>query len=142
MTIAQALKEKNQLTTKLNKSWEKVLSYNSIRVGATRPYPLDEVMKEVNDLTNQLVNLKTSIHSASSPVREKIFLLSEKKSMIKYWSKVNTSNGPTRERYASEETVMDAYFSVVDKDQAIELLESQIDEIQAELDKFNHTTHI
>lgn len=142
MTIAAALKEKNQLTTKLNKAWEKVLSYNSLRVGVIRPYDLHQVMEEINDLTTKLVNLKTRIHAASSPVRDKIFLLSEKKSMIKFWTKVNVSDGPTRERYAAEETILTAFYTVLDKDKAVELLESQIEEIQADLDQFNHTTHI
>jgi len=141
MTIAKALKEKNKLTTRLSKLWQKIYSHNSAIVGSEKPYDLDDVWAQIQDTMQKIVDLKTRIHNASSPVRDKIFLLSELKTHATHLSTINTSKGKTRS-YGTEPDQIEAHFDIVWKDQQIELTEAQIEATQEELDRFNHTTLI
>ncbi len=44
-------------------------------------------------LTEELIVLKTAIHKANQPVYDKIFKLSEYKSMVKYLRSLNCTEG-------------------------------------------------
>jgi hypothetical protein len=142
MTISQALKEKNKKVAKINTLWIRFSQYNSMPEGEEKPYSSKEVWEEIVKNTNELVELKRAIHISSSPVREKIFLLSELKTQIARLKGLNITNGKVNDRYSETQTVMIAELDVLWKDAKIEELESTVESLQEELDSFNHTTHI
>jgi len=143
MTIAQALKEKNKVTAKLQKIWHKIASYNSVAEGGEQPYDIAKLWDEHTDETINLVRLKTAIHAASAPVREDIFTLSELKSRAGQVRNLNTTSGNHRDRYSSDAPIkMLAHFGIEWKDAQVDALEKHIDSIQEKLDAFNHTTNI
>ncbi len=61
MTIKQALKYKNKLTSKISEAFQKVRLYNSIEEGQNRPYDVEKSLDEYFQLTRELVELKTKI---------------------------------------------------------------------------------
>jgi len=142
MTIAQALKEKNKKVTKLSSMWDRLQRYNVVNEGEAKPYTSENTWEEINRLTSELIELKTRIHAASEPVRAKIFMLSELKSKAQRLKGMNTNNGTYRDRYSETTISQVAEFDVLWKDGMVEQVELEIETIQEELDKFNHTTNV
>jgi len=142
MTIAQALKEKNKKVAKIQKLWEKIHRYNSIQEGSERPYSTSELFQQVHAEVGLLVELKTKIHEASSPVRGDIFSLSEMKNFVQRVKSVSTTQGAFRDRYESTTSIMVAELDIKWQDAKIEELEEKIEKLQEKLDQFNHTAQI
>jgi DNA repair exonuclease SbcCD ATPase subunit len=143
MTIAQALKEKNKKVTKLSNLWDRLQRYNVVTEGDTRPYSSQDTWNEIEKLTKEIVELKTRIHHASEPVRLDIFMLSELKNKAQRLKSVNTNSGTYRDRYSdSAPVVQTPEFDILWKDSMVEQIETQIEETQERLDKFNHTSNI
>lgn len=142
MTIAQALKEKNKKVAKIQKLWEKIHRYNSMQEGSERPYSTSDLFQQVHAEVGLLIELKTKIHEASSPVRGDIFTLSEMKNFVQRVRSVSTTQGSFRERYENTTSIMVAELDIKWQDAKIEELEEKIEKLQEKLDQFNHTTHI
>jgi hypothetical protein len=75
-------------------------------------------------------------------VYDKIFALAELKGMIKELKKVPTDEGKQTERYGSVQSIKEVELNVTDIDNSISILETQIEELQNELDVHNATTNI
>lgn len=142
MKITEALKEKNKLAAKLQKLWGRLQSTNSILEGSKRVYDPVELLKEIDATTEEIVTLKTNIHSASSPVRSKIFRMSELKNYVTKLKTVSTKDGLIRDRYESSILTMVAVFKENEVDALLEKMENEIEQLQKELDSFNHHTII
>lgn len=144
MTISQALKEKNKIVTKIGRLYSKLQQNNSVVVGTARIYNPIEVYSEILVEEQKLIDIKTSIHRASDPVRSDIFTQSELKNRIKQIRNLNTSNGIIHDRYrhGDSSVQMEATYGAAWVDQNVESLEQKIEAIQEKLDKFNHTTNI
>jgi uncharacterized small protein (DUF1192 family) len=142
MNVKQALKQKNKLVTEMKASYTILQKYNSIEEGNPRRYSMTNTLAKIKTLQTELVDLKTKIHKANQPVYDKIFALAELKGMIKELKKVPTEEGKINERYGSVVSVKEVELNVTDIDTAIAVLESQIEELQNELDIHNATTQI
>jgi hypothetical protein len=124
----------------INKAFTYVENHNSMDVGTPKAYPVKEKLDEAMNKTNELVKLKAKIHMANSTMWEKIFLLSELKSMvakIKYVSTIEKPASPNGLREA-----VTAEITLAEKDVIIKNLEVQIEAIQEELDAHNYSTMI
>lgn len=144
MNIKQALKRKNKLVGLIQEELSKAHSYNVIEEGNPRPYSSTEAITKWMQLTDELVELKTSIHRANLPIYNKIFQLSELKNQIKGLKSLNTVSGKSApNRWSSEEpTMKHAEINTVERDRMVKDLESKIETIQDELDTWNHNTLI
>jgi hypothetical protein len=142
MNVKQALKQKNKLVTDLKVSYGILQKYNSIEEGNPRRYSMTNTLEKIKTLQTELVELKTKIHRANQPVYDKIFALAELKGMIKELKKVPTDEGKSSDRYSSIPSVKEVELNVTDIDTSISILETQIEEIQNELDVHNATTNI
>jgi hypothetical protein len=144
MTIAQGLKEKNKVVTKLSKLYTRFQQNNSVATDAKRVYEPKKLWEEILVEEVKLVSLKTSIHKASEPVRSDIFTQSELKNRISQLRRVSTQSGTVRDRYSHGENpvIFDAVFGAEWIDTSVEELEKQIETIQEKLDSFNHNTQI
>lgn len=145
MTVKQALKLKNKLVKEITEELQKAQSYNSVEVGSTRPYSSSEALERVSKLTNELVELKTKIHQANSPVYNKIFRLSELKSLVSKIKMLNCTEGTSTDYYSrrSENSpVMTSEISIVERDSMVKIMEDEIESIQDELDTHNALTQI
>jgi len=145
MNIKQALKKKNILVEQIKQEFSRATMYNSIESGNTRPYSAKQSLDNYLRLTDELIELKTSIHKANQPIYDKIFKLSEYKSMVKYLKSLNCVEGKTsgnRWGGETESKVMEVEIGIVEKDKMVEKYESLINDIQDELDYFNQTTEL
>ncbi len=144
MNIKQALKKKNKLVGLINDEFYKASQYNVVDEGNPRPYSATEAIGKWMQLSNDLIVLKTAIHKANAPVYSKIFELSELKNQVKMLKGLNCSSGKVAGgRWGEGEPVVKhAEINVVEKDNMVKNLEARIDQIQDELDQWNHTTLI
>ncbi len=144
MNIKQALKKKNKLVGLINDEFYKASQYNVVDEGNPRPYSATEAIGKWMQLSNDLIVLKTAIHKANAPVYSKIFELSELKNQVKMLKGLNCASGKVAGgRWGEGEPVVKhAEINVVEKDNMVKNLEARIDQIQDELDQWNHTTLI
>ena len=147
MNIKKALKLKNKLVLQVNENYQKVSTYNSVEEGTKKPYDTREALEAYNSSVNELVALKTKIHRANAPVYDKIFRLSELKSTAAKLKNLNCQEGKStsqRNRWDadSQPTVMVAEIGILERDEMVKYIESQIEDIQEILDTHNSVTEI
>ncbi len=142
MNVKQALKAKNKLTVRINELYSLAKSYNSIEEGNPRRYSVVGLLNEAEELTKELVDLKTKIHQANQPVYGKIFLMAELKGKVKQLKGMSCEEGKVTERFGSIQSVKEVEINIAQKDQMIKDLENQIEGLQDELDVHNATTTI
>jgi hypothetical protein len=143
MTIKQALKEKNRLIKAIDDEFKKVYAYNSIDEGNVRPYSTVNSLSNIIILEEGLIDLKTQIHKANVGVYDKIFRLSELKSLAKKLNQIDCSEGKVSDRYGRQEpSIKTAEISVVERDVRVKMIEEEIESLQEELDTHNATKTI
>ena len=144
MNIKQALKEKNKLAKKVTDLMDRTNRNNSMDEGAVRSYDPKESLEQALQMVDDLVNLKTKMHMANAEVYDKIFRMSEYKSLVKYLKVLNCSQGTiVTSRYGdSTARQMTTVITEVERDALVEKYETLIDTLQTELDTHNATTHI
>ena len=145
MNIKKALKLKNKLVLQVSENYQKLSAYNSVEEGSKRPYDTREVLEAYNSSVNELVELKTKIHRANGPVYDKIFRLSELKSMAARLKSLNCQEGKVaRSRWDNDvpPSIMVAEIGIVERDEMVKHIEAQIEEIQDILDTHNAVTEI
>lgn len=142
MTVKQALKVKNRLVKEINEKFEILKKYNSIDQDNTRRYSMSNILSEIGSLTEELVVLKAKIHKANLPVYDKIFKLSELKSHITQIQNIPTEEGKTVQAYGSVVTYKNSELSVIDVENVVKRLQTEIDKLQDDLDIHNLTTEI
>jgi len=142
MNVKQGLKQKNKLVTDLKAQYQILQKYNSIEEGNPRRYSMRDTLDKINQLTNDLVNLKAQIHKANQPVYGQIFLMSELKGMVKELKKIPTEEGKSSDRYSSVVSVKEVELNIVDIQNYVIGLEAQIEELQDKLDVHNATAEI
>lgn len=145
MNIKQALKRKNKLVSELTDTIRKVNTYNMVENNNNTPYNVLELLNVYESKMLELIELKKKIHLANQPVQEKIFLLSELKSLTKYLNSLRCTEGDSTEANDWGSTVMvtkKSQISITERDKRVTELEEKIEKIQDELDEFNYKTKI
>ena len=144
MNIKQALKEKNKLAKKVTDLMDRTNRNNSLDEGAVRSYDPKESLEQALQMVDDLVNLKTKMHMANAEVYDKIFRMSEYKSLVKYLKTLNCNQGTiVTSRYGdSTARQMTTVITEVERDALVEKYETLIDNLQTELDTHNATTQI
>lgn len=143
MNIAQALKEKNKKAAHLKKLVERFNTNNVGEDGVEKNYSSKATLDEINGAVSALVNLKTAIHKASAPVRDKIFKLSELKGLSQQIAYTPTQASVIRNRTTGD--IIQKNTPEIDTKAHETILKGysdEIDKIQEELDAFNHTTSV
>jgi hypothetical protein len=142
MNIKQALKLKNKLVTQIKEQYEIAKAHNSIEQGNPRRYSALQSINKANELSIELVELKTKIHLANAPVYDLIFQMSEFKNQIKQLKSIPVDEGKVTERYGSITTIKEVELNIAERDNLVKGLESQIEELQDKLDTYNATTEL
>lgn len=143
MTLAKALKKKNRLAQKISKLQIEIQKENSAQIDDPRKIKVDDLFMELGEAVKQIIKLKIAIFTSSIDMRENILTLSELKSKIIFLQGIDTKEGKIAE-YGYGDTPIE-YTAVYDKvfvREQVKLCEEKIDDIQDELDKFNHNTEI
>ena len=142
MNLAKALKVKNKKLAEYNKTLQKVMAYNSYEVSSKKDYNAKELLQLAEKQLSEYVALKTAIHAASQPVRDKIFLIGELKSLLGRIQGLSTNEGTVKNRYSDDVSTYASDITLLEKDAKIDELEKQIEELQDALDYFNATTEV
>jgi hypothetical protein len=145
MNVKQGLKKKNTLVKEIQELYGRLSQYNSVEVGNVRPYSPKEMLEEINQKSYELVELKTKIHNANTPVYDKIFRLSELKSTISRLKSLDCTEGVSSDYYSRNREnppVKTAEISVVDRDKIVKFMEAEIEDLQDILDNHNQNTEI
>jgi hypothetical protein len=144
MNLKQALKQKNILVEKIKQEFARANTYNSVETGNKRAYDPNVSLSNYLQLVEDLVDLKNKIHKANQPIHEKIFRLSEYKSIVKQLRTLNCSEGKVAANKWIESDVrfLESEIKIVDRDLLVEEYEDKINNIQDELDHFNQITTI
>ena len=142
MNIKQALKLKNKLVTQIKEQYEIAKAHNSIEQGNPRRYSALESINKANELSIELVELKTKIHLANAPVYDLIFQMSELKNQIKQLKSIPVEEGKVTERYGSVTSIKEVELDIAQRDTIVKGLENKIEAIQDKLDTHNATTEL
>lgn len=143
MYIKQALKLKNKLVQQIAQEFQRT-NENNVHSDQEKPvYDSKESLRKYLALIDELTELKTKIHRANAPVYDKIFKMAELKSAIKSIKCLNCS-AQKRKLYNSdtEPTNFIAEFGILERDQLITKMETEIEIIQEALDLHNNTVQI
>lgn len=141
MNIKQALKNKNKLKGNIRVSMSRLRKYNLYPEALERPYAPRTLLKELEDQTKELIDLKWRITEANRPIQKQIYRLSELKAFCAGLSELACEKHFSYE--SREETVLKVpVISVQEKDQLVKAMELEIEKIQEELDHFNHVTTV
>jgi hypothetical protein len=144
MNLTKALKHKKKLVKQIDEMFIRFQKYNSQpadQVGTG--YNPEEAYNKWISLTNELVELKTKIQNANTPIAGKIFRLGEVKNLISRIRGLDTKSGIVRDRYRAEELITYvAYMDLFTKDNLIKGWEEEIEQLQEEIEAFNAITKI
>lgn len=141
-TIAKALKEKNKLKLEISQLQKRFNAHNSVIIGNKRPFDLTQVETEMNEKISQLVILKSTITKANQPVQEKIYKIAEIKGLMAFYKKLPVDEGKKTIVYRNDTFDYEVFFNEAIIADKIKKLESEAEQIQDELESFNHTTNI
>lgn len=142
MNVKQALKLKGKILTEISELNGIAKTHNSIQAGNIRRFSVVESLSIAGELTNTLVDLKTKIHLANGLVYSKIFLMAELKGRVKVLKSISTEEGTQSARYSSLPELKEVELTAVDVRNMVKDLETQIEQLQDELDVHNATTQI
>ena len=122
----------------------KALQNNSSVVGSEKNYSGKELLTKAILLRDDLIVLKTKIHTASQPIREKIFAISELKSYLQSIESMPTKNGKEviNNYNGNTETLYVAEITQIELDEMVENVKAGIELMQDEIDTFNAITSI
>jgi len=143
INLAQALRVKNKLIQDLKQTIVTTISNNSKNAAQKSYYDTKELIETIPEKINKVVNIKTKIHAASEPIRDKIFSLSEMKAYLTLLKNMSTKEGTFNDRY--ESTVPQEFIvsiNELEKQEMVNALVLQIEELQASIDTFNALTLI
>ena len=150
VNLAKLLKVKNRTSSETVRVKNRMTTYNTLTVPQdvvdTTKFAVDthELMDELVSLTDKLVRIKSAISLANAKAADKIFRLSEIKGLIAYFEGLDCGSGRVSNRYSSVPSpeVKLSQISLSEKDELVKDLIKQSQDIQDELDTYNHNTTI
>lgn len=145
MNIAKALKVKNRLVGRITNQQLVISRENSRRDDSVSTVDVEAEFKVLQDLLNELIDLKTKISVASTPIFNKLIIMQEYKAFINYLRGVSTREGVEIESYGQsvvKEYKWTSFINDTKKDALIKELEDTINLLQDEVDNFNAITSI
>ncbi len=145
-TLAKLLKEKNTIITKINDVKRRIESENIVQNKNVSKWDVRKQYADLLELTNKLIEIKTDIARLNSSVADKIFRLSELKAIVSFLKEVDTFEGRSfvKNRFdgTSQEEIRSAQMDSIFVQKEIDSLTGQINDLQDELDTYNHTVKI
>ena len=141
ITLARALKLKNRVVNRLSQI-DAVLVANNSQQEGNHEYDIKALYRTRLELAMRLVGLKAAISAANVPVQPLIFELAECKAHIALLARIDTKHGQTNEGYSGTPVRYVAILRKQDIDRERRQAEAEIDRIQEELDRANHSTTV
>ena len=142
MKLQKALKLRKSLVGEITKLKTLIKNKNSYLVGNEVKIDVNDVYAELLDKVNQLVGLKYAINQANLEIQDKIYILSEQKALIAFWSDVSVVEGIQAMGYSEHLKEYKAQIDEVERDKKIKEIQLKVDALQEEIDTYNYTTDI
>ncbi len=142
MNISQALKQKSCLIRDIKRERDRLFKWNTYVVGSTVPYEAKQTYQNWLTLKEELIDLKSKIQMANVGIQEQIFRLSERKDTIENLKCLNSIEGEKVTESYSTTTIEISGITLLERDELIVKLEKEIDQIQNEIEVYNHKTQI
>lgn len=139
ISLAKALKLKNRLAGRLNKIQQDIATYNSVLSEQSGKVDVPELLKQREQIAENLIFLKTKIIASNAEIQGDIIRQGELKAKLTWLSIIDTRDGNERHGYQNTDITWIATLKKNDVDKETRKLESEIDAIQDRLDNFNHT---
>lgn len=146
MTLAKAMKYRNRVAEKLRKVSEDMSAHNSILAANEPEVDVKRLDGMRHEIMEHLIAVKTAIHTAGQPIRSQIFRMGELRSAVGFYKSLSTRHGKAQSsRWGVGGDDLVEYKATLRKDDVdgiVVALEEDIDNLQDELDSFNHETRI
>jgi hypothetical protein len=142
MNISQALKQKSCLIRDIKRERDRLFKWNTYVVGSTVPYEANQTYQNWLKLKEELIDLKSKIQMANVGIQEQIFRLSERKDTIENLKMLKCIEGEKVTENYSTTTIEISGITLLERDELIVKLEKEIDQIQNEIEVYNHKTQI
>jgi hypothetical protein len=142
ISLAKALKLKNRLAGRLNRVQEDIRQNNSVLLEQRDQIDVQKMLTQQDALSEYLIELKTKIAFANNEIQERLIRMGEFKSKLTWLSSLPTRDGIERHSYQNTELTWVATIKKADVDAQTKTLEALIDQIQDEVDGYNHTKKI
>lgn len=146
VTLAKALKRKNELVQLINETKAIITRYNSYDSRNEPKFMVAEKHKLLCELVNQLAETKATIAAANTAIQPQLHLHAELRSLCTFYDSIPTDAGVYDDRSYGSPTAVErtkiATISATDIATQKSKLQAQISELQDQIDAFNATTKI
>lgn len=141
VTLAKALKIKNQLVGEINKIKSSIVAHNNYDNRNAAKYNVADNFPVLTEKIVQLTQLKTVIEKANEPIRKVIFEKAEFSALLEYYSTIPVNEGII-DGYGDKQTTIVSQVSQKIIDESSATLQKVINQLQDEMDNHNHKTLI
>lgn len=146
VTLAKALKRKNELVQIINETKAIITRHNSYDSRNTPPFMVGVEHSNLCDLVAQLAETKAAIAAANTAIQPQLHLHAELRSLCTFYDSIPTDAGVYDERGYGPNSVVErtkiATISAIDVATQKSKLQTQINELQDQIDAFNATTKV
>jgi hypothetical protein len=144
VTLARALKLKNQAVREVTTRAANVQKHNSHRVDNKVNYSAADEMALLKSALDKLISIKATIAISNGPIYEKIHRMGELKGFIQHLRSIDTKEGKESLNRGYGQPEKEVEYVVTYSDKAVEAMirevEKQLEALQDEIDGFNHKT--
>lgn len=142
INMAKALKLKNRLAGRMTHVQGLVSQYNTVLKEQAGQVEVAALIKERDEIMENLISLKSAIQRANAPIQEAIIRKGELSSRIEWLKTINTTDGVVRHGYQNTAMEYTATLKKLDVEQQTRQMEKEIDRLQDQIDEFNATKKI
>jgi len=144
MKLKKALKRKNMLIGQINMEYHRLNKYNTVdRINENnRPYKPLFLLENIRNMTDELIDLKSRIQKTNKPVHNKVFRLSELKTMVKKLNDLSCEDGKEEGRWGERDKFVVSEIGVAERDKLVQELWEEIEQLQDDLDYWNQVTDL
>ena len=144
MKLNQALKQKKRLAGDIQTIKDLLETQNVKPKEQPFDYDVAELLTDLDKKMAQIIAVKAAIAVANQAIHEKIFKLAELKGIVTMLKALDTRNGVFKEGgggYGADAYDVEyvAQLGKTDVDQRVKDLETEINDLQDQLDEFNAT---
>jgi hypothetical protein len=143
MKLIKALSEKNKLARNIKDLQHKITKHNSYIAGNSAIYDTKMLYNELNKNIDAIVDVKTKIAQANLKKIESVYRLSELKSLTAFLKKLTINEGKViADGYNSDVNEWESVLSNIERDKLVDELETKIEDLQMEMDRYNFETEV
>jgi len=140
MPLSKALRHKKRLVEKIRACTNLIENNNTLIVGNDGDCDVTGELAQRRELSVKLVGVKIAIENGSRPIRWQILRLSEIKDEITMLRGLKCVRGKSQVHFSTSVEEYDCVISDADRRAMINNLETEIDDLQEQVDSFNART--